>query len=155
MPSSQLVLQGGQQGSVDVREHLALVKGSILQGCTLVFSRIFPMDLQRPEQHRLWQLALKVTAPGCTIVRHAIKDFTYLAAHGHFMNALATLYIRLQCQIADLNDLLLHQSGSSLGSLDLRVAHDAVRLEGRCKLSTCPEAAACEQWWHTCHCRVC
>ena len=45
---------------MDVREHLAAVQRSVLSGCTVVFSRVIPLDMPQPEQHPLWQLAEKV-----------------------------------------------------------------------------------------------
>ncbi|CAI5524484.1 unnamed protein product [Closterium sp. Naga37s-1] len=51
----QQVDQGRQ--SADVRQILAQERATILAGCHLVFSRVFPTDASRPQTHPLWRMA--------------------------------------------------------------------------------------------------
>ncbi|CAI5526150.1 unnamed protein product [Closterium sp. Naga37s-1] len=51
----QQVDQGRQ--SADVRQILAQERATILSGCHLVFSRVFPTDASRPQTHPLWRMA--------------------------------------------------------------------------------------------------
>ncbi|CAI5957600.1 unnamed protein product [Closterium sp. NIES-64] len=43
--------------SADVRQILAQERATILSGCHLVFSRVFPTDASRPQTHPLWRMA--------------------------------------------------------------------------------------------------
>lgn len=45
----------------DVREHLQALRGGVLSGCRICFSRIIPQGDLMPEAHHLWQLAQQVT----------------------------------------------------------------------------------------------
>lgn len=44
----------------DVREHLQALRGAVLSGCHICFSRIIPQGDPMPEAHPLWQLAQQV-----------------------------------------------------------------------------------------------
>lgn len=35
----------------------------MLAGCSLVFSKVIPLDMAHPERHALWQRALQVCQP--------------------------------------------------------------------------------------------
>ncbi|KAK9806049.1 hypothetical protein WJX73_008855 [Symbiochloris irregularis] len=70
---------GSASARVDVREHLSAVAHTVLAGCTIVFSRIFPMDLAFPEQHRLWQLAVQL---GAVVSKVTDASTTHVVAGG-------------------------------------------------------------------------
>jgi len=42
---------------VDVRDFLALEQREILNGCHILFSRVFPVGAANPHLHPLWQRA--------------------------------------------------------------------------------------------------
>ena len=47
----------------DVRQHLAAVRSSILEGVHLMFSHIIPQNFRSPQSHPMWQLAEQVDTP--------------------------------------------------------------------------------------------
>lgn len=46
------------------------IRGKLLSGCHIVFSRIFPTGLQNPEFHPFWQLAVELGARCSTVCDH-------------------------------------------------------------------------------------
>ncbi|XP_024385583.1 RNA polymerase II C-terminal domain phosphatase-like 4 [Physcomitrium patens] len=54
----------------DVRDVIRSIRGKLLSGCHIVFSRIFPTGLQNPEFHPFWQLAVELGARCSTVCDH-------------------------------------------------------------------------------------
>lgn len=51
---------GAEAVKMDARQCLAAARSKVLAGVHIVFSRIFPQLMTRPETHSLWQLAIQV-----------------------------------------------------------------------------------------------
>ncbi|CAM0955691.1 unnamed protein product [Alopecurus aequalis] len=54
--------------SRDVRQVIKRVRQEVLQGCKLVFSRVFPSDCRRPQEQIMWKMAEQLGAICCTEV---------------------------------------------------------------------------------------
>lgn len=55
--------QSGKHNTApDVRKILRGVRGEILSSCHIVFSRVFPKNVPRPESHPLWKMATSMGA---------------------------------------------------------------------------------------------
>eukprot|EP00252_Welwitschia_mirabilis_P012261 TRINITY_DN2723_c0_g2_i1.p1 TRINITY_DN2723_c0_g2~~TRINITY_DN2723_c0_g2_i1.p1 ORF type:complete len:519 (-),score=110.99 TRINITY_DN2723_c0_g2_i1:215-1771(-) len=64
-------------GSRDVRQILKEVRAKVLEGCTIVFSRIFPTDYPA-ELHHYWRMAEELGAKCSTSVNHHVTHVVAL-----------------------------------------------------------------------------
>ncbi|BDA42625.1 probable RNA polymerase II subunit A C-terminal domain phosphatase [Coccomyxa sp. Obi] len=68
---------GADASEQDVREHLQALRGAVLSGCRICFSRIIPQGDPMPEAHHLWQQAQQL---GAVVTLGVDEDTTHVVA---------------------------------------------------------------------------
>ena len=79
----------------DVRHHLRWVRSQVLEGCCVLFSRIFPKDCTEPSSHPMWALAVKVRGPPARPL--AAPPALRLPAHSASSHRLLRMQLGARC----------------------------------------------------------
>ena len=79
----RMYFAGAEAVKMDARQCLAASRSRVLAGVHIVFSRIFPQLMSRPETHSLWKLATQVSTS------HLIEKVPALEGAHHTIAKLA------------------------------------------------------------------